>query len=40
MSAVRRRDGKLAESMLTDHLGRIATILGRIRAENQDHFEE
>ncbi|MEQ9563853.1 MAG: GntR family transcriptional regulator, partial [Woeseiaceae bacterium] len=40
MSAIRRRDGKLAESMLTEHLGRIATILGRIRAENLDHFEE
>ncbi|TYC78060.1 GntR family transcriptional regulator [Stappia sp. BW2] len=40
VSAMRLRDGQLTEAILTEHLGRIATILGRIRAENQDHFEE
>ncbi|WP_428644012.1 GntR family transcriptional regulator [Roseibium sp.] len=36
------RDGKkeLAEARLTTHLGRIQTILGKIRSENPDHFEE
>jgi len=40
MGAVRKRDGKQAEALMTAHLGRISTILGRIRAENQAHFEE
>lgn len=40
MDAVRKRDSKQAEALMTAHLGRISTILGRIRAENQAHFEE
>lgn len=40
INAVRKRDAKGAETLLIEHLGRIATILGRIRAENADHFEE
>jgi DNA-binding GntR family transcriptional regulator len=40
MDAVRKRDGKHAEALMITHLGRISTILGRIRSENQAHFEE
>jgi len=40
MDAVRKRDSMQAEALMTAHLGRISTILGRIRAENQAHFEE
>ncbi|MCK7615363.1 GntR family transcriptional regulator [Roseibium sediminicola] len=40
IDAMRERDQKKAEAFLTEHLGRIATILGRIRAENAAHFEE
>jgi len=40
IDALRDRDAPRAEALLTEHLGRIATILGRIRSENPDHFEE
>jgi len=40
INAIRDRDAKRAEAHLIEHLGRIATILGRIRSENVDHFEE
>ncbi|MHA7776784.1 GntR family transcriptional regulator [Roseibium sp. M-1] len=40
MEAVRKRDGKAAEALMIAHLGRISAILGRIRSENQAHFEE
>lgn len=40
IDAIRDRDGTRAEVLLTEHLGRIATILGQIRSENPDHFEE
>ncbi|PVB60088.1 GntR family transcriptional regulator [Labrenzia sp. 011] len=40
LAAIRDRDGTGAADRLTIHLGRIENILGRIRAENSDHFEE
>ncbi|MBN9672200.1 GntR family transcriptional regulator [Roseibium aggregatum] len=40
IDAIRDRNGPRAEAVLTEHLGRIATILGEIRSGNPDHFEE
>jgi len=40
VSALREGDNDRAITRLTEHLGRIETILGRIRAENPNHFEE
>lgn len=40
IKAIRERDAATAEALLTEHLGRIETILGRIRSENVEHFEE
>ena len=40
IKAIRDRDARTAEALLTEHLGRIETILGRIRSENIEHFEE
>ncbi|KZM47578.1 GntR family transcriptional regulator [Labrenzia sp. OB1] len=38
-AALRAGDGELAAASLTTHLSRIRTILGRIRADNPEHFE-
>jgi DNA-binding GntR family transcriptional regulator len=40
IDAIRKRDGAQAEALLVEHLGRIETILGRIRDENSEHFED
>lgn len=40
MNALRDRDAGAAEGLLTEHLGRIETILGHIRSENASYFEE
>ncbi|MFD1696140.1 GntR family transcriptional regulator [Roseibium aestuarii] len=40
VAAVREDRRAEAEALLTSHLGRIARILGQIRAEHADYFEE
>ncbi|MBO0344162.1 GntR family transcriptional regulator [Roseibium sp. CAU 1637] len=40
VQALRESDSLKAEQLLTSHLGRIALILGQIRAEHADYFEE
>ncbi|WP_428686721.1 GntR family transcriptional regulator [Roseibium sp.] len=40
VAAIREGKGGVAEAKLTEHLGRIQTILGRIRDENPGHFQE
>ncbi|POF27855.1 GntR family transcriptional regulator [Roseibium marinum] len=40
INALREGSGERAEARLKTHLSRIETILGKIRAENPEHFEE
>ncbi len=40
IDALRQRDRSRLETVLTEHLGRIELILGRIRAEKPEYFQE
>ncbi|GAB4526389.1 MAG: GntR family transcriptional regulator [Roseibium sp.] len=40
IEALRKRDKARLEATLTEHLGRIAFILGQIRAEKPEYFQE
>lgn len=40
IAAIREGNSELAETRLTAHLSRIETILGRIRDEHPNHFQE